>query len=152
MKKKYLPVSIDITDRKILVIGGGLSALKKITILQRFGAEIEVIAENIVSEVYATGVKCTLKRYEKTDLKSYLMLYSCTNNEQLERQIPGDGKEAGVIVNIHRNPYLCHFVLPAIYQDGNISVAVSSNAENVYESIRVRNLIQEFLEKLKINS
>ncbi len=149
MAKNFLPISIDISDSKILIIGGGQSALKKIKILQRSGAQLEVIAENIIDEVYETGVVCFKKSYEKSDLKGFLMLYSCTNNETLDRQIASDGKEAGVLVNIHDNPALCQFVSPAIYRDGNISVAVSSNAENVYEAIRLRNQIQEYLENLK---
>ena len=149
MKKKYLPISIDISDRKILIIGGGQSALKKIRILHRFGAQLEVVAENIIAEVIATGVTCFRKSYEKSDLKGYLMLYSCTNNIELDRQIAFDGKEAGVLVNIHDNPALCQFVSPAIYQDGNFTVAVGSNAENVQEAIRLRNHIQEFLENQK---
>jgi len=149
MDRKFLPISIDISSSKILIIGGGQSALKKIKILQRSGAKLEVVAENIIDEVYASGVVCHLKKYESSDLKGYLMLYSCTNNESLDRQIAQDGREAGVLVNIHDNPALCQFVSPAIYQDGNISVAVSSNAENVYEAIRLRNLIQKFLENLK---
>jgi len=149
MEKDYLPIAIDISNRKILIIGGGQSALKKIRILQRSGANIEVVAENIIDEVYASGVICRQKRYEKGDLNGYLMLYSCSNNETLDKQIAEDGSEAGVLVNVHDNPALCQFVSPAIYRDGNISVAVSSNAENVYEAIRVRNLIQKYLENLK---
>ena len=149
MERKFLPISIDISNSKILIIGGGQSALKKIRILQRSGANLEVVAENIIDEVYATGVVCFRKAYEKSDLKGYLMLYSCTNNDKLDKQIAQDGREAGVLVNIHDNPSLCQFVSPAIYQDGNISVAVSSNAENVFEAIRLRNLIQEYLENLK---
>jgi len=150
MKKKYLPISIDISDRKILIIGGGQSALKKIRILQRSGALLEVVAENVIDEVVATGVVCFRKSYEKSDLKDYLMLYSCTNNVELDRQIAIDGREAGVLVNIHDNPALCQFVSPAIYQDGNITVAVGSNAENVQKAIRIRNEIQEYLENKKI--
>jgi precorrin-2 dehydrogenase/sirohydrochlorin ferrochelatase len=146
MKKNFLPISIDISDQKILIIGGGQSALKKIKILQRFDAELEVVAENIIDEVYQTGVTCFRKKYEKSDLKGYLMLYSCTNDDATDRQIAQDGREAGVLVNIHDKPSLCQFVSPAIYQYKNISVAVSSNAQDVYESIRLRNLIQEFLE------
>lgn len=149
MNKRHLPISIDISDRKILIIGGGQSALKKIRILQSFGANIEVLAKNIIDEVLATGVVCIQKNYEKSDLEGYLMLYSCTNNETLDRQIAQDGREAGVLVNIHDNPSLCQFVSPAIYQDGNITVAVGSNAENVQEAIRIRNQIQEFLENNK---
>ena len=149
MEKNYLPIAIDISNSKILIIGGGQSALKKIRILQRSGANIEVVAGNIIDEVYASGVICHLKKYEKSDLNGYLMLYSCTNNETLDKQIAEDGREAGVLVNIHDNPTLCQFVSPAIYRDGNLSIAVSSNAENVYEAIRVRNLIQGYLENLK---
>jgi len=149
MTKNYLPISIDISDQKILIIGGGQSALKKIRILQRFGANLEVVAENIIDEILEIGITCFQKRYEKSDLKGYLMLYSCTNNDELDRQIVIDGREAGVLVNIHDKPSLCQFVSPAIYKDGNITVAVSSNAQDVYESIRLRNLIQEFLEKEK---
>lgn len=149
MERRFLPISIDISTSKILIIGGGQSALKKIRILQRSGAHLEVVAENIIDEIYETGVVCFRKSYEKSDLNGFLMLYSCTNNESLDRQIAQDGREAGVLVNIHDNPALCQFVSPAIYQDGNISVAVSSNAENVHEAIRLRNLIQEYLENLK---
>ncbi|HAQ21559.1 MAG TPA: porphyrin biosynthesis protein [Prolixibacteraceae bacterium] len=149
MERNFLPISIDISNSKVLIIGGGKRALKKIRILQRFGAQLEVVAENIINEIYSTGVVCFLKKYESSDLKGYLMLYSCTNNEELDRQIAHDGKVAGLLVNIHDNPKLCQFVSPAIYQDGNILVAVSSNAENVYESIHIRNQIQEYLENHK---
>lgn len=151
MTRNFLPISIDISESKILIIGGGRRALKKIRILQRFGANIEVLAENIIDEVYATDVVCLRKKYDKSDLKGYLMLYSCTNNEMLDRQIAREGREAEVLVNIHDNPSLCQFVSPAIYQDGNITVAVGSNSENVTESIRLRNLIQEFFKNLKYN-
>ena len=149
MIKNYLPISIDVSDQKILIIGGGQSALKKIMILSRFGVHLEVVAENIIEEIISLGIKCKKKKYDKGDLQGYLMLYSCTNNEALDRQIALDGRQAGVLVNIHDRPSLCQFVSPAIYKDGNITVAVSSNGQDVFESIRHRNLIQEFLENNK---
>jgi siroheme synthase-like protein len=145
MKKKYLPISIDISSQRILIIGGGESAYKKLKILQRFDAQVEVIALKVCDEIKTNGVKYIETAYRKELLKGYLMLYSCTNNEELDRQILEDGKEMGVLVNIHDNPKLCQFVSPAIFQNGKITVAVGSNAEDVYESIRVRNLIGEFL-------
>jgi len=149
MKKNYLPISIDISDQKILIIGGGQSALKKIRILQRFGAILDVVAENIIDEIISMDIKCYKKQYEKSDLKGYLMLYSCTNNLELDAQIALDGKEAGILVNIHDNPTLSQFVSPAVYKEDNMTVAVSSNAQDVYESIRLRNVIKDYLENLK---
>ncbi len=145
MKKNFLPISIDIANQKILIIGGGESAFKKLKILHRFDAEVEVLALNVCDNIKQSGVTYVEKGYEKSLLKGYFMLYSCTNNFELDKQILTDGKEMGVLVNIHDKPELCQFVSPAIYKDGNMTVAVSSNAENVHESIRIRNGIQEFL-------
>ncbi len=147
MKKKYLPISIEISDQKILIIGGGESAYKKLKILQRFDAEVEVIAKDVCDEIKQSGIKYVECEYEKMMLKGFIMLYSCTNNFELDLQILADGKEMGVLVNIHDKPELCQFVSPAVFQNGNITVAVGSNAENVYESIKLRNLIGDFLTK-----
>lgn len=145
MNKNFLPISIDIANQKILIIGGGQSAFKKIKILQRYKADVEVLAINVCDEIKKLGIRYFEKEYYKDFLKGYLMLYSCTNNPNVNQQIVIDGKEMGVLVNIHDEPGLCQFVSPAIYKRGNVTVAVGSNGTNVFESIRVRNLIKEFL-------
>ena len=146
MEKNYLPIALNIAGEKILIIGGGQSAWSKIQILKRFDADVEVIALEVCDEIKNSGVPYRVKSYEKSYLKGFLMFYSCTNNPELDAQIARDGKEAGVLVNIHDQPTLCQFVSPAIYQDGDIRIAVSSNAKDVYASIRIRNEIKEFLE------
>uniref|UniRef100_UPI0032167A76 precorrin-2 dehydrogenase/sirohydrochlorin ferrochelatase family protein n=1 Tax=uncultured Draconibacterium sp. TaxID=1573823 RepID=UPI0032167A76 len=148
MKKKFLPISINIANQKILVVGGGEDAFKKLKILQRFDAEVEVLALKVCTEIKNSGVKFIEAAYHKKYLPDYFILYSCSNNEELDKQIVKDCYEAGVLVNIHDKPELCQFVSPAILKKGNITIAVGSNGENVYESIRIRNLIQD---KLQLN-
>jgi precorrin-2 dehydrogenase / sirohydrochlorin ferrochelatase len=143
MKQNFLPISIDISNAKILIIGGGQDALKKLRILQRFDARVEVLALQVCDEIKNSGIKYIESAYHKKFLKGYLMLYSCLNNDELDKQIVKDAKDAGVLVNIHDKPALCQFVSPAIYRHGKITVAVGSNGEDVYESIRIRDLIKE---------
>ena len=149
--KNYLPIAINIAGEKILIIGGGQSAWKKIQILKRFDAEVEVIALEICDDLRKSDVPYRIKPYEKSDLKGYLMFYSCTNNPELDQQIARDGKEAGVLVNIHDQPELCQFVSPAIYQKDHLRIAVSSNARDVYASIATRNIIRNFFESTANN-
>ncbi|WP_346861335.1 NAD(P)-dependent oxidoreductase [uncultured Draconibacterium sp.] len=148
MKKNFLPISINIADQKILIVGGGQDAFKKLKILQRFDAVVEILALKVCEEIKNSGVKYFETAYDKKYLQNYMMLYSCLNNDELDKQIVKDCKEAGVLVNIHDKPDLCQFVSPAIHKQGNITIAVASNGENVYESIRIRNLIKD---KLQIN-
>ena len=145
MKKNFLPISIDISNQKILIIGGGESAYKKLMILKRFNANVEIIALDVCEKIRKSGVPYFETNYRKELLKGYLMLYSCTNNFELDQQILSDGKEMGVLVNIHDKPELCQFVSPAIFQKGIYTIAVGSNAENVFEAISLRNKIGEFL-------
>lgn len=144
-KRTYLPITLDITDKKILVIGGGSSAYKKVKILLRFTSNVEVIAIKVSDGIKALGVNFTEKSYEPTDLNGYVMLYSCSNNEALDRQILEDGTKAGVLVNIHDQPEMCQYVSPAIFSKENLTVAVGSNATNALESIKVRNLLADYL-------
>ncbi|PWD98058.1 precorrin-2 dehydrogenase/sirohydrochlorin ferrochelatase family protein [Marinilabilia rubra] len=146
-EKNYLPIALNIEGEKILIIGGGQSAWKKIQILKRFDADIEVVALQVCKEIAESGIPYRIKPYEKSDLIGYLMFYSCTNNRDLDMQIAKDGYELGVLVNIHDQPNLCQFVSPAIYQKDNIRIAVSSNAKDVYASIETRNTIKAFFEK-----
>ncbi len=146
MQKNFLPISINIAGEKILIVGGGADSLKKLRILQRFDADVEVLAEEVCDEIKQSGVKYIEAAYDKKYLKGYLMLYSCLDDDVQDQQIVKDCHEAGVLVNIHDKPALCQFVSPAIYRQGKITVAVGSNGEDVYESIRIRNLIKDKLQ------
>ena len=146
MKKKYLPISIDITDQKILIIGAGESAFKKGKILKRFDADIEFVAIDVCENIKNSGWKYTEKAYSINDLDGYLMVYSCSNNIKLDTQIVSDAKAKGVLVNIHDKPDLCQYISPAVYQHKNITVSVASNGEDVFKSIKLRNYIKEHLD------
>ena len=146
-EKTYLPITLDITEQKILVIGGGPNAAKKLKILLRFTSNVEVLAETISDEIRETGVVCHERPYAPGILDDYILVYVCLNDSAIERRIRRDGDERRVLVNVHDKPDLCRFVSPAIYRKDNISVSVGSDSKNVYEAIAIRDLIREFLEK-----
>lgn len=145
MNRKYLPISLDMTNQKILIVGGGKSAYSKGTILKRFDADIEFVALQVCDEIRNSGWPVKQKAYESSDLDGYLMVYSCSNNQKLDHQIRYDAKQKGVLCNIHDKPEMCQYVSPAVYQYKNMTVA--SNGIDVYKSIKLRNHLREYLDK-----
>lgn len=141
-----MPIAINIRNKKILLIGGGLVALHKIASLQQYQAELYVQAIQICEEIKNQQISCIEKTYERNDLNGAFIVYACTNIKSLNEQIYSDCQELGILVNIVDNPLLCDFVSPAIYKKDYLSVAVSSNARDVYKSIEVRNKIKTILE------
>lgn len=146
----FLPVSINITGKRILIIGGGKVAAHKMKILSRFTNNITILAPEICNNIHSSGFNIINKKYHSSNLEGYHLVYVCTDNHLLNKLIKKEAKHLGILVNVADNPELCDFVSPAIYKKGNLTVAVGSNAQNVHQSIAVRNAIQDFLENNSI--
>jgi precorrin-2 dehydrogenase / sirohydrochlorin ferrochelatase len=142
----FLPISINITEKKILLIGGGRIASHKIGFLEQFTSEISVVALEVIDAIKNKGIHYTEKEYEKSDLKGAYLVYACTNIVELNLRVRVDAQSLGILVNLVDNPTYCDFVSPAIYKRDHITVSVGSNALEVHRAIAVRNKIKEYLE------
>lgn len=143
----FLPISIDIERESILIIGGGKVALHKIESLEKFTQNIKIVALEVSDEIRERGfVQIFEKSYEPEDLKGHLLVYAATNNHVLNSQIRADSLNYRCIVNVVDRPANCDFISPAIYKQNNMTVAVSSNGENVYAAINWRNRVRELVE------
>ncbi|MCP3894061.1 MULTISPECIES: bifunctional precorrin-2 dehydrogenase/sirohydrochlorin ferrochelatase [Bacteroides] len=142
----FLPVSLNITGKKIVIIGGGKVGMHKATILSRFTKEATVFSPDFREGFRALPFTLIQKKYEKEDLRGVFLAYICTENEVLNRQIKQDAQELGVLASVCDNPALCDIASPAIYQEGAICISVSSNATDVRRSLRIRDRIIEWVQ------
>jgi precorrin-2 dehydrogenase/sirohydrochlorin ferrochelatase len=146
LNRTYLPITYDITGKTILILGGDSSAFKKIQILSRYTDRFFVVAQDVCVGIKSALIPYAEKPIEPSDLDGFRILYSCTNDRDLNLQIVQWGHERGMVVNIHDDPELCDFVSPAIYKHKNITVAVSTNGEDSMRAISIRNKLKQFLE------
>ena len=61
----FFPVSIDINNKNCLVVGAGKIALKKVKKLLEYGAKVELISPEILTEFY--NLKLDKKVLDKAD-------------------------------------------------------------------------------------
>ncbi|MCP4453644.1 MAG: bifunctional precorrin-2 dehydrogenase/sirohydrochlorin ferrochelatase [Planctomycetes bacterium] len=146
LNRTYLPITYDITGKTILILGGDASAFKKIQILSRYTDRFFVVARDVCEGIKMALIPYAEKAIEASDLAGFQILYSCTNDRDLNRQIVQWGHERGMLVNIHDDPELCDFVSPAIYKKQNLTVAVSTNGKDALQAISIRNKLKQFLE------
>lgn len=121
-------------------------ALEKVTSLKRFTSNIHIVTEQADQIIKDAGFPITYKSYEESDLEGYFIVYACTNIREKNLEIKQDCIARGTLVNIVDNPKLCDFISPAIYKQDNMTVAVSSNGQEVRRSIKWRNEIREAIE------
>lgn len=148
----FLPININISGKQILIIGGGKVGLHKATILSRYTSDATVISPEFREGFNSLPFRLIRKQYEPSDLDGVFMVYICTENVELNRQIKRDAEDRNVLASVCDSPSLCDFTSPAIYRNGNLTVAVASNATDVYRSIRIRDAIRDNADILGITT
>ena len=141
----FLPISINITDKKILIIGGGKVGYHKATILNRFTDKATIVSPQFVDGFKNLPFDLVEKKYSMEDLNGVFLVYICTENEKLNSQIKYDAENLGILASVCDNPIFCDFVSPAIFKSDNVTIAVSSNARNVYQSMNIRDQIKSLV-------
>ncbi|MDP3003789.1 MAG: bifunctional precorrin-2 dehydrogenase/sirohydrochlorin ferrochelatase [Bacteroidales bacterium] len=144
--KKYLPVVLDISNKKIMIIGGGRIALQKLLALLPFTDNITILSKEICEKIRQTCYTQIIKEYHPGDLQHYSIVYACTNNREVNAQIKTHASKLGILVNVVDDPSLCDFISPAVFKKDYLTIAVSSNGVNVKKAIEWRNKIKHLIE------
>lgn len=143
---QFLPISINVTNKKILLIGGGKVATHKGTIMARFVNLVTVIAPEFTDEIKQLPFTFIEKEYHKNDLEGFFLVYVCTGNHELNAQIKKDAEKLGILTSVCDAPMLCDFVSPAIHKEDNVTISVGTNGQNAMQSVAIRNQITELIE------
>lgn len=143
---QFIPVSINIENRKILIVGGGNVALLKASGLSRFTSNITIVAPEILDKLREYPFTFIEKLYNSTDINHYFMVYACTNDKEINNQIKIDCNISGKLVAICDNPSESDIVMPAVCIQKGITVAVGTNGTSPKKGIHIRNQIQELLQ------
>ncbi|MEI6757754.1 MAG: bifunctional precorrin-2 dehydrogenase/sirohydrochlorin ferrochelatase [Chlorobium sp.] len=144
--KVFLPLNIRIDDKKILFVGGGKIAMHKIQTVEQYTRNITILSPWISEELKAKGFVEIIKEYEKKDLEGFFLVYACTNDIEVNRQIKNDAAELRIMVNVVDNRELSDFISPAVFKQDEMTIAVSSNGQNVKKAVEWRNRIKEMMQ------
>jgi len=144
--KTFMPIAVDVKDKKVLIVGGGKVAWHKVEGLGQFCNNIVIVGKEVSDKIKQSGITYYEKPYDPSDLEGSVLVYAATNIPELNEQVKKDAHERGLLVNVVDNPAHCDFVSPAVYRREFITVAVNSNAQSVYKSIEVRDKIKEVLD------
>jgi siroheme synthase-like protein len=127
----YYPVSLDLRDRKCLIVGGGTIALRKVVGLLRAQARVFVISPEFAKGFKRFKEKIVLvnKSFESEDITpDCAVVIAATNIETINHQVCECARGYNIPCNVVDQPDHCSFIVPAVVRRGTISVAISTNA------------------------
>ena len=151
-KKLYFPMFIDLSDKKVVVVGAGTIAKRRIRALADFTDHLVVIAPEVnkeLKDMEAQGKLTILrKNYEREDIYDAVMVIAATNDKKTNQEIYTACKCLGIMVNVCNDKTKCDFYFPGIAANENVVVGISNSGREHKKSRGITEKIQEMLDEM----
>jgi precorrin-2 dehydrogenase/sirohydrochlorin ferrochelatase len=143
---KY-PIFLELSGRRVVVIGGGAVAVRKAQALLDAGARLVVVAERIdkmLTVLYKNKKAELIKsKYSKDYLAQAILAVAATNDHKLNRRIYKDCQKLEVLCNVVDEPELCDFFVPAVVKRGDLQIAIGTEGSCPAYAGHIRKKLEE---------
>jgi len=138
----YYPVMVDLTNKEVLVVGGGSVAGRKVKTLLEYGAIVNVVSRELSPDlktyVDSDKVRYLGEEFSMVFLKDMFLVIAATDDEGLNHRISQVAEEKGMLINAVDQPADCNFILPSIIKKGDLIVAVSTSGKSPALAKKIR--------------
>jgi len=149
-------VDLNLHDKKVIVIGGGNEAQKRINSLLKQGCDIQVISDSVNLQIskLVKAKKIKLKKQKIQDTKFISkfkpsMIITTTNNKNLNQKIINSAKKSKIIAYSSDNPEDSDFSNPAIIDFENmIQIAIFTGGHSPAMSKKIRIQSEKIFKKI----
>jgi uroporphyrin-III C-methyltransferase/precorrin-2 dehydrogenase/sirohydrochlorin ferrochelatase len=126
---RYFPLFIDLKARKVLVIGGGEEALRKVRLLLKTEARIELIAGELHPELTDLAIGGNVAWIGRDFAPSQLEGAACVfvaADQALNSRVSSEAHKRDILVNVVDEADLSSAIVPAIVDRDPLVIAVGT--------------------------
>jgi precorrin-2 dehydrogenase/sirohydrochlorin ferrochelatase len=140
------PVILRLDGKKVVVVGGGKVAERKVAGLLGTGAEVFVVSPEATEEIQRLCRNGKIiwkeKSFAHSDIADASLIFAATNNREINQLI---GKSAGAhqLVTIADDPEGSNFHVPAHVQRGSLSIAISTGGASPTLAGKIREQLEQ---------
>lgn len=127
----YLPIFADLKARPVLVVGGGDVAARKIELLRRAGAQVQIAARALCPELQTLAdnqqVEWLATDFDEQQLDQVYLVIAATDDSELNAQVFTAANQRRLLANVVDDQPKCSFIFPSIVDRSPLVVAISSS-------------------------
>lgn len=157
----YFPMFIEMSGRRVLVVGGGTVATRRIGVLLRFGASVTVVAQEVSDEVrkwfdlqkldLLYGMYETYREALWGEKQvSFFMVLAATGQEPVDRLVQADAARTHAWFNMASDKRESGFYFPAVAESGTLIAGLISGGTDPGLTRRAAEKIREALREIEI--
>lgn len=142
----YLPVMLDLADKKILLIGAGKVGLEKAEKLIHFGGRITVVSLAFLEQFYHMAEATLLhEAYAHHHLDGAFLVIVATNDRVLNREIFQECRRRGQLCNVVDDAALSDVIFSAALKRGDLIISAGTGGNSPFLAKRIiKDLAQRY--------
>ena len=129
-----MPVNLRVRGRRVVVVGGGRIAARKLEPLLDLGASVLVVAPSVAPEVraWADAGRCELaeREFRASDLDGAWLALTATDDPDVNAAVFAAGEAARVWVNSADDPANCSFTMMSLIRRADLVVAIGTGGRS----------------------
>jgi uroporphyrin-III C-methyltransferase/precorrin-2 dehydrogenase/sirohydrochlorin ferrochelatase len=121
----------DLHGRRVLVVGGGEVAERKVRLLLEAGAAVELVAHDLVASelgawVARGGFTWVAREFDEPQLDDVALVVAATNDAALNGRVASAARARELLCNVVDDAERSSFIVPAIVDRSPLVIAISS--------------------------
>lgn len=136
IKKAFFPLFLNLQKRKVLFVGGGRIAERRISIIESFGAELTLISPAITDGlddiIKNKGIKFINRKFQYGDIKKInpFLVIAATNSREVNKEILKEAEETKTLHIIADCKEECDCYFPAVAESNSYIAGIVSKDGN----------------------
>lgn len=148
--QRYYPIFLDLVDKPVIVIGGGVVACEKVAGLRKAGARITIVSPDLAEELAklrdAGELTHIARAWRASDLDAdWAVVMVATDDGGVNKEASDDSRARRIWVNAADDPANCDFILPSVVRKGKITLAASTAGASPALARRLREELEDYL-------
>jgi uroporphyrin-III C-methyltransferase/precorrin-2 dehydrogenase/sirohydrochlorin ferrochelatase len=153
---RYFPLFADLRGRRVLVVGGGEVAERKVRLLREAGASVAVVAREIAAAELAAWIGAgeppqpvawLSSEFDESQLEGATLVVAATDDAALNGRVAAAARARALLCNVVDDAERSGFIVPAIVDRSPLVIAVSSGGVAPVLARLVRERIETVLDE-----
>ncbi len=123
------PLTLSLTGRRAVVVGGGRIALRRVHALLEAGANVIVIAPVVLPELAELPVTVLAREYRQGDLAAAWLAHAATSDPQVNAEVAAEAERNRIWCVRADDATVSAAWTPAVTRHGEVTVAITAGGD-----------------------
>jgi precorrin-2 dehydrogenase / sirohydrochlorin ferrochelatase len=139
-----LPISVDLAQIRVILVGGGAAAARRLALLEEAGADaLEIYAPSPEAAfAQAAGARLRRRLPSPAEIARGQLVFVAGVPDQVAGEIRRTAQAAGVLINVEDDRRHSDFHSAAVIRRGDLTVAISTNGKSPGLAALMRRMLQ----------